>query len=578
LAKIVFICMKDKKQNPFCYKDLWNLSKRLIPDNISPSPPKLIKKDGIFIGILNPSESLPIKKTSICMGHLINPDNNWWQPMAKVPDGSYALFRSNKNYIEILSDIVASRTIWYIQTNNIFIASTSQRAIIFFLKNFKPNKAVYLWMLASGNLGPGLSWDKNIQCLGGNSRLLLNRLTWKLTIKKGRAIFKSTNLSEKEYEIQLRTVLEDVFKHIKLDYSRWILLLSGGFDSRCILLMLRNKKNLKCITWGIKSALNDKYNDAYIAKLLAQYYRLEHEFIETKLPDEDIEIIFNRFLVAGEGRIDQLSAYIDGFEIWKKIYEQGYYGVIRADETFGCPAESPYEVYRNMDFTLHSYYENFPPINENLSEHKQTIPTFLEKRKDESFAVWRDRINAEFEIPTCIAALNDLKLPYVEIINPLLSRKIVQQVRKMPDYLRTKKRLFRKVVQKMSPKIRFAENVAIAKQRNILRLKKIVNFIYDELNTNYAKTLLSDEFLQYIFKYIEISDSVFNKKPFKSKMKYFIPLSLRNILRNSIKKQTTNTEKLLIDYNILAFRAYIICSMNRILSSDANALKHAIKH
>ena len=97
---------------------------------------------------------------------------------------SYALFRRDENTVELVSDIVSSRTIWYVQTEKCITASTSQRAIVFFLQDFKPNKAVFSWMLSSGTVGPGLSWDSRIQCLSGNSLLFLGRSSWKLTIEK----------------------------------------------------------------------------------------------------------------------------------------------------------------------------------------------------------------------------------------------------------------------------------------------------------------------------------------------------------------------------------------------------------
>ena len=184
MSKIILICFKDCVQNPYSNVDVEILSKRLTPDNISPRPLLIIDKNGIFICIFNPSKSLPIKNTSVCMGNLIDPKDNWWEPMGKVPDGSYALFRSDENTVELVSDIVASRTIWYIQTENIFIASTSQRAIVFFLQDFNLNKAVISWILSSGTLGPGLSWDNRIQCLRGNTSLFLDRSSWKLTTKK----------------------------------------------------------------------------------------------------------------------------------------------------------------------------------------------------------------------------------------------------------------------------------------------------------------------------------------------------------------------------------------------------------
>jgi len=502
------------------------------------------------------------------MGNLINPENNWWEPLARVPDGSYALFRSNENTVEVISDIVGSRTIWYIQTEDMLIASTSQRAIVHFLQDFKPNKFAYSWMLSSGTLGPGLAWDFRIKCIGGNSCLILDRSSWKLTIKKESANFEPTNLSDKEHEIQLKSALDYVFKHLKLDYSKWLLPLSGGFDSRALLLMLKDQKNLKCITWGFRSSLTDKKNDAYIAKSLAKYFNLEHKFFEIDTSNEPIEVIFNRFLVAGEGRIDHISGYMDGFRIWKHIYEFGYQGIIRGDETFGNRAViTSYDVYRNMGFLTLTDYENLKPIKEVIKGYDQSRPAFLERGENESMEHWRDRINAEFEVPMNFAALSDLKLAYVEVINPFLCRRIVQQVRTLPDHLRTGKSLFKKIVTSMSPKIEFAKRAAIEPSKDVLKTQKVVNLISNELSTNYARALLSERLIEFILENIEVSSDLSKKSEnsLRVLIKHLIPKSLKNILRNTVMKRYIN-------YNILAFRAYIICKMNQILSSDAVAL------
>ena len=219
MSKILFLCFRNSKQLYHFNKKIEILSKRLIPDNITPRPPLVINDRGIVIGIFSPSGSLKIKNASVCLGNLINPEDEWWEPRAKVPDGSYALFRSNENAVELVSDIVATRTIWYVQTDDMFIASTSQRAIVFFLQDFRLNKTVIPWMLSSGTLGPGLSWDQRIQYLKGDSRLFLDRSSWEMTIKKENPCFDTLNVSEEEHENLFKKALEDTFGSLNLDYS-----------------------------------------------------------------------------------------------------------------------------------------------------------------------------------------------------------------------------------------------------------------------------------------------------------------------------------------------------------------------
>ena len=64
------------------------------------------------------------------------------------------------------------------------------------------------------------------------------------------------------------------------------------------------------------------------------------------------------------------------------------------------------------------------------------IYSALLQRSGESLTVWRDTLYHEYRIPVYLAALGDLKLPYVEQMNPLLSRKILTVFRCFPDHLR----------------------------------------------------------------------------------------------------------------------------------------------
>lgn len=567
MSKIVLISYKDRKHNPYSHRDIEILSKRLMPDNILPNPPLIIDDRGVIIVILNPSDTLPIKSTSVCMGNLIDPKDDWWKPLADVPDGSYALFRTDENTVELVSDIVASRTIWYIRTEDIFIASTSQRAIIFFLQDFKMNKTTISWMLSSGTLGPGLSWDKRIQCLGGNSRLFLDRSSWKLATQKERPNFDRFNLPNKEHEIQLRKGLKDTFEHLSLDYSKWFLPLSGGYDSRAILLMLKNQKDVNCITWGLESSLYEKNNDAYVAKALAEHFDVEHKYFETDISNEPIEKIFNRFFMAGEGRIDQISAYMDGFKIWKLLFEEGISGIIRGDEGFGWrPVLTSHDVRRSVGVNLSSDYSNLKDL-ETFGLEKQSWPESLQRKNNESLATWRDRLYHEFRIPFFLAPLTDLKCSYVEVINPLLSRRIIVQVRRMPDSLRTDKKLFKKIVDLIGPEIRFAKYPAIAEPKNILKTEEVVDLISIELNTSKARNILSDKFVDYILKNMkrEGESSNKNKRSLEVALQPIIPTTIVNISRNTIFKQQ-------MDFNVLAFRAYMISKMNQIFTEDATSL------
>lgn len=382
MSKIILICARNSDKCPFFDEKIKRVSQRIAPDNITVNSPHIITKNRISIAILNPVESIPIKNASVCMGNLIGQDDDWWKPLAKIPDGTFALFRSDKDSVEVISDIVASRTVWYFKNDDVFIASTSQRAIVCFLQDFKPNTAVFPWVLSSGTLGPGLSWDGRIKCLSGDTRLLLDRSSWRITIKKQSSNFDPIELSDEEHERNLKKALEETFELLNLNYSKWVLPLSGGFDSRTILLMLENRQNLKCITWGLKSSVNDKNNDVYIAKLLAKHFSLDHQYFETDISNEPIEKIFDRFIMAGEGRIDHIAGYADGFKIWKTMFENKIFGSIRGDQACGNPINSFifFNPRRHCAARLLSDYSNLKNLDK-FGFRKQIWPKNLQRKK-----------------------------------------------------------------------------------------------------------------------------------------------------------------------------------------------------
>jgi hypothetical protein len=570
MAKNILICTRDNKKDIAFPLKIQILSDRLTPDNISPFPPRIIQEKGISIAIFNPSNALHVKNTSVCMGNLLQPQDSWWKPLADIPDGSYALFRSDRSKVELLSDTMGARTIWYIQTEKEFIASTSQRAIVAFLGEYQPNPTVYPWMLSTGTLGPELSWDSRIQLLPGDTRLILDRTSWEITIHREPVQFNAIDIPDNQQESMLKQAIEETFEHLELDLGRWVLPLSGGLDSRAILLLLKDHKNLKCVTWGVGHSLKDPKSDATIAKTIAQHLDLDHEFYEIDLLHEPFDTVFNRFLIAGEGRIDNIAGYMDGFKIWKHFFESGYYGILRGDQAFGNRAVSDsQDVYKSVGLHLLTDFENLNPVSDVILELGQIRPSVLRQKEDESLEGWRDRINAEFETPVILAALNDLKLSYVEIVSPFLTRKIIQQIRQLPDDLRTDKSLFRKILQAVNPDIPFAQVRSVAPTKDCLKIPGVNKHMKEELHTDHAKNMLPEALLRFILQNMKVAHQWRRKTslPLYRPVKQNVSQVKKKIFKQKGKKQ-------ILDINILALRTCLISKMDKLLRADAKSLTH----
>ncbi len=84
--------------------------------------------------------------------------------------------------VEVLTDAVASRNVWYYFDDDILIAATTQRAIVALLGKFAFNRAAVPWMLTNGSLGPVPSWDLRVKRLGPDSTLTVDRESWHLSV------------------------------------------------------------------------------------------------------------------------------------------------------------------------------------------------------------------------------------------------------------------------------------------------------------------------------------------------------------------------------------------------------------
>src|SRR5690606_7198192 len=150
----------------------------------------------------------------------------------------------------------------------LFLASTSQRALVMLLGSYEPNTEAYAWQLSSGSLGPGLSWDTRIRALPPASRLSFDASTWRSAIARSPPKFEPAGGDPTPRIRDLAAAIDATFAELELDLTQWLLPLSGGYDSRMILLLLKDRPGLRTLTWGRRAALHDPNNDAYIARAL----------------------------------------------------------------------------------------------------------------------------------------------------------------------------------------------------------------------------------------------------------------------------------------------------------------------
>ena len=570
MAKAVYLCIRNHTDVFQIKKKVTVATKILVPDNIPEAPCKIVENGNIIYGIANYSDVIAEHAGSICMGVAYPAQKNWWKPLDAYPDGSFAIFRSDDNYVEAVTDTTASRTIWYYKDDSLFICSTSQRAIISVMGKFNFDKRVIPWMLSSGSLGPTFSWCKNLSRLEPQASLLLNRKSWELSKKSEPVVFSASNISLKKHYEKLKEALINSFNDFQFDITKWVLPLSGGYDSRAIACLLKasgkNLAQIESVTWGLKESLNKKNNDAYIAALVAKEMGMPHQYFATDKTEENIELVFKRFILNSEGRVDHIEGYTDGFKVWKTLFDNKKQGIMRGDESFGWGAVTDAKRVRYMcGLTLCKDFANLENY-ESYGFDKQELPDFLHQRKGETPQMLIDRYYVSFRIPTIMAALNDLKLSYVEVANPLLSRQILMHMRNIPDQLRIDRKAFIEAMKELVPDIKYATEDATHIKGNVFKIPEAITLMKKELNADYMKEIFPEAFIKKVVDKLQQPEEV--KKPggVKNKLTKIIALYFPSRLKESL---YNIMGKPVIDNCTLAFRIYLTGKMYKQLTEDA---------
>jgi hypothetical protein len=571
MAKIIYAYSRRTAFSQDDDRKLRQICNRLEPDNLSlPASHQVSVRGTLAWGIINNRNSV-IKNNSILLGRLYGKDECWEQPKKQYPDGSYAIFRNSHDCLEVLSDAAASRTIWYYFDDEYFVAATSQRAIVMFLGSFDFNDQVIPWMLSTGSLGPELSWDKRIKRLPPESAVVLDKQRWSISVNRRPIVFapqSRSHATQKELLMnEIRTVMRSLNHSTHISFEDYLLPLSGGYDSRAILCFLSERgvpKNLKTITWGLEQSINRKGNDAAVARELASKVGVRHRYFHTDVASESIEKVIDRFIDCGEGRVDRLSAYMDGLETWRKLLEEERCsGIIRGDEGLGwIPVSSELGVRLSVGIGLCADYRNLDSMIERFQLPKQDLPVELQRTTNETLQVWRDRLYHAYRLPTILAALSDIKYSYVDVINPLLAGSILHRVRELPDRSRTDKALFKEIINSVSPNVPYAKEGANASANSLLRKREIVELMRNEIQSGAARRIFNRHFLEHVLRCIR--DENGSNKQSKAKtwrIKSLIPRFIRSKIRDLVAKPS-------LDGNVLAFRVFLILRMHRVLNSD----------
>ena len=510
-----------------------------------------------------------------CVGGLFGKPGAWWQTGADAPEGTYALVRWNADTVELLSDICASRTLWYAHTDDAFFASTSQRAIVMLLRSFELLPEATACFLSSGTLGPEVSWDARLRRLPPDSRAVLDRASWRIALTETPFELSAISGDHEAQVARLRAAIETTCGSLNLDIEGWALALSGGRDSRALLAFLvENGQRPRCVTWTRRSSLRHPLSDAHIARRLARHYGVKHELRYLDDRRVDVGTTLDRFVAANEGRNDEIAAYLDGFALWRDLAQTGVRGILRGDEAYGPRRRppSPEDGRRGLGGAAAADYPKGHVIRR-LDLAPQVWPARLHISPGETRLDYRLRSMQTGYIPNGAAGLNALKARYVEVVTPHLSRLIIRTVRSLPAELRQYSRAFSSIVDRQARSIPYARSSSTPPLFETLRSPEMLEAIVSELISPGIERVLPGDGAPYLLAALSAPDGgdPRSKTVLKSAARSVLsalPAGLAYRLMPAWKGPEA------LSPARLGLRALLATRTVRLLEEDAGALRH----
>ncbi len=497
MSHFILVCERDPKPGTERSDQLRACSDLLQPQGVEPRAPTLIVEQGLALALVDTSGGAPVHASSVCVGCILDAPGEWWRPGATAPDGTYALCRCSTDEVEIVTDVIASRTVWYYHDADVFLASTSQRPLIALLRSFKLEPQVVTWLVASRSLGPCASYDKRLLRAPADGTVLLDRRAWSIDVRSHWEPPQADPVGVDEHVRRLNEALVETCGYLAADSEDWQVSLSGGYDSRAILVgMVQAGAAPSCVTWGLSTAIRDERSDAFVARALARSLDVPFEYFPLDDASCAATDALEEFIALSEGQVVDLTMYADGFAVWRSLVARGCHGIVRGHGyqwSYLDEFQNDCNVRWHNGVTLMSEYAPIHPIHR-LGLPEQVWPERFERQRGESLLEYRDRLQHYVYNPARIAPLNQTKTSHVEIANPLQARRVSRVVARLPEPLRLHPGALVQLLERHGPKVPFASRPA-ATPPDILCRPEMRSAIAEALCTDTAVRLFDADAL-----------------------------------------------------------------------------------
>jgi hypothetical protein len=501
MADLIVACTRED-HSPFATERLRGAALRLAPPELRERESLLLETDRLAAAVAGPAAEgvwlheggrAPIPELGgVCLGGLFGTVGTWWRIGSEAPEGTYALARWDSGAVELVSDICASRTLWYCLTDDLFLASTSQRALVTLLGSFELLPAAIACFMTTGSPGAETSWDARLRPVPPNATITLDRAVWRVTERRTPYVVSRAAGDTAAHVDRLKEAIDATCGQLNLDIDRWVLTSSGGLDSRALLsFLVRNGLRPCCVTWTTRASLRNPLSDACIARRITQRYGVEHEVLVLDDDEIDADTVLSRFVAANEGRNDEIAGYLDGLAMWRDLAAAGVRGIIRGDESMGGrwrPRTRDSVRFANAGATPSDYPEDHLLNRLKLADY--TWPEHLAAGSEELLGDYGVRLEQQACIPIFMAGLNGPKGRYVEIVNPLLSRRIIASVRSLPPQLRDRAQAYTRIVAGLDRSIPFARFASTRSPSDFLASSEFLELAVRELTGQTMQRIL----------------------------------------------------------------------------------------
>jgi hypothetical protein len=568
MANLIYVCEREAT-TVLDRRILERVAERITPDSIRGHPHRVLERRGEGLCLTGPHGAAGVSGFSAHLGAFSGHWKDWHHPGTPVPDGSFALIRSDGEVTELCADDVGSRTIWYAFTQRRFIASTSQRALVCLLGDLSLSRPAFAWFLSAGNLGPTDSWDLRIRRLPRGAKLILDRFQWRIQLHTAPVAFEARPMSEAEAREGLRHALWQAIQGCGFRTPPWILPLSGGYDSRLLLASLHEAGHRpRTVTWGMARSRTQRGNDAHVARDLARHYGLANDYLVTELSEAAPEAVVDAFLAAHGGTTDALFPYLDGLRMWSRFSAEGVEGIIRGDEGFGTqPRPEGHHPPAQGLILLQDFLDQ--ETAGHISDGGQGMPEELLRRAGESLQAYGDRLVHSHFIPVTLAGLTDVKAPFLEIANPMLAGSVLAFVRQMPDAMRAGRAVYQRLTASVGPPVPFARLSADDNWNGFLYSESYTRWMSEELQGGFGDRHLPPRFRESLLAALGAgASSQGQTHAGKRFLKRVIPKSWVALARSLARPEPPQARE-------LAFRCALASRLARLLQQDGQILAGA---